>query len=424
MHEGKGKNGELLYPAFPYQWFTRVSREDVDAIHAYLKTVQPSETPSKPSRFRFPFNIREGLAPWYHLYFHPGAFEPDTSKSEQWNCGAYLVEGLGHCGDCHTPKGFAMQPVTAKAFSGGAIADWYAPNITSDVKRGIGRWSEDQLVQILKKGEAPGRGVVVGPMAQVVHDSLSHLNDGDLHAIAAYLKTIPPITDYQAERPSGEIGPHASGANVYLDNCASCHQVNGEGIKGAVPALAGNELVRAKGPEDVIRVILGGRQATRTYAPMPAMGENLTDQQIADVTDYIRNVWSNAAPVLKETGLVGDIRAQTVSTISGAGAIEEENDPCKTSEFAPPVPSIDDPKINAELTSMKAETMVATIPKLIARVRQISPRVSQADPVNGLTLAYCKIEAHKRSFREPHGRNLLNEFSVLVYSELASNGHE
>src|SRR5208283_2009157 len=100
---------------------------------------------------------------------------------------------------------------------------------------------------------------------------------------------------------------------------ASCHQVNGEGIKGAVPALAGNELVRAKGPEDVIRVILGGRQATGTYAPMPAMGENLTDQQIADVTDYIRNAWSNAAPVLKETGLVGDIRAQTVSTISGAG---------------------------------------------------------------------------------------------------------
>src|SRR5208283_4286607 len=106
-----------------------------------------------------------------------------------------------------------------------------------------------------------------------------------------------------------------------------------------------------------------------------------------------RNAWSNAAPVLKETGLVGDIRAQTVSTISGAGAIEEENDPCKTSEFAPPVPSIDDPKINAELTSMKAETMVATIPKLIARLRQISPRVSQADIVNGLTLAYCKIEA-------------------------------
>jgi mono/diheme cytochrome c family protein len=418
MHEGIGKHGEYLYPAFPYQWFTKVSREDVDAIHAFLKTVRPSEAASRPTRLRFPFNIRAGLRPWNDLFFHPGAFSPDASKSQQWNRGAYLVEGLGHCGDCHTPKGFAMQPVAAKAFSGGAIDNWYAPNITSDVRRGIGRWSEDQLVQILKTGVAPGQGVLVGPMAQVVHDSLSHLTDADLHAIAAYLKTIPPIADYQARRPSGEIGPQASGASVYLDHCASCHQVDGQGIKGSVPALAGNDLVRAKGSEDVIRVILGGRLATGTYAPMPAVGADLTDQQVADVTDYVRNTWSNAAPVITKTGLVGDIRAQTVSTISGPGAIEEENNPCKTSEYAPPVPPIDDPRIHATLASMTAETMLPTLPKLIARVRQISPQLSQADIVNGLTLAYCKIEAHKASFREPHGRNLLNRFSFLVYSEL------
>jgi hypothetical protein len=122
--------------------------------------------------------------------------------------------------------------------------------------------------------------------------------------------------------------------------------------------------------------------------------------------------------VITKTGLVGDIRAQTVSTISGPGAIEEENNPCKTSEYAPPVPPIDDPRIHATLASMTAETMLPTLPKLIARVRQISPQLSQADIVNGLTLAYCKIEAHKASFREPHGRNLLNRFSFLVYSEL------
>ena len=424
MHEGIGKHGEYLYPAFPYQWFTKVSREDVDAIRAYLQTVPPSSAPSKPTRLMFPFNIREGIGAWNDLYFKPGAFVPDASKSAEWNRGAYLVEGLGHCGDCHTPKGIAMQPETSKAFSGGAIDDWYAPNITSDVKRGIGRWTESELVRILKTGAEPGKGVLVGPMAQVVHDSLSHLTDADLQAIAAYLKTIPPILDYRAERPTGEIGPHASGASVYLNNCAECHQVNGQGIKGAVPALAGNDLVRAKGPEDVIRVILGGRQATGTYAPMPAPGPDMTDQQIADVTDYVRNAWSNAAPVIDKTGLVGAIRADTVSTISGPGAIEEQNNPCLTSEYAAPVPRIDDPQIRKTLEEITPLSMLPTIPTLIARVREISPKLSQADIVNGLTLAYCKIEAQKASFRQPHGRALLNRFSLLVYSELVSNGHE
>jgi mono/diheme cytochrome c family protein len=180
------------------------------------------------------------------------------------------------------------------------------------------------LAQFLKTGTAPGRGVTAGPMAQVVHNSLSYLTDADLRAIAANLKTIPPILDYQARAPSGEVGPHPEGANVYLDYRASCHQVDGHGIKNAVPALAGNDLVRAKGPEDVIRVILGGRLATGTFAPMPAAGAEMTDRQIADVTDYIRAAWSNGAPVIDRTGLVGKIRAETVSTISGQGAIEEE----------------------------------------------------------------------------------------------------
>ncbi|WP_294542097.1 cytochrome c [uncultured Rhodoblastus sp.] len=424
MHEGIGKHGEYLYPAFPYQWFTKVSREDVDAIRAYLQTVRPSSTPSKPTRLMFPFNIREGIRAWNDLYFRPGAFAPDASKSEEWNRGAYLVEGLGHCGDCHTPKGLAMQPVTSKAFSGGEIDDWYAPNITSDKRRGIGRWTEAELAQILKTGAAPGKGVLVGPMAQVVHDSLSHLSDADLHAIAVYLKTIPAISDYKADRPTGEIGPHASGESVYLEYCVSCHQINGQGIKGAVPALAGNDLVRAKGPEDVIRVILGGRLATGTYAPMPAPGAYMTDQQVADVTDYVRNAWSNAAPVIEKTGLVGDIRGQTVSTISGPGAIEEANDPCKTSEDAPPVPPIDDPGIVKALSAMTAETMLPKLPSLVARARDVAPKLSQADIVNGLTLAYCKTLAHKASFRQPHGRDLLNRFSWLVYSEIVSNGHE
>ncbi len=196
----------------------------------------------------FPFDIRAGLEPWNALFFHPGEFKPDPSKPEAWNRGAYLVEGLGHCGDCHTPKGVAMQPETSKPFAGGEIDEWYAPNITSDPVHGIGGWSEDDLVQYLKTGATSGGRVAVGPMAQVVHESLAYLNDGDLHAIAIYLKDLPAIAEAASPRPSGETGPHASGEAVFLTRCASCHQPDGKGQPGRIPPLAGNETRHRQGP--------------------------------------------------------------------------------------------------------------------------------------------------------------------------------
>ena len=422
MHEGVGRQGDYLYPAFPYQWFTRVSRDDVLAIRAFLNTIPPSSAQTKTTRLTFPFNLRAGLGAWNALYFHPGEFRPDATKSDEWNRGAYLVAGLGHCGACHTPRGVAMQPETSTSLSGGEVDDWYAPNITSDPAHGIGRWSEDELFQYLKTGSVPGKGVAVGPMSQVVHDSLAHLTDSDLHAIAVYLKSISPIAETASPRPSGETGPHAAGGAVYLTHCASCHQPDGKGQPEQVPAPDGNDLVRAK--EDVIRVILGGRLATGTYAPMPAVGADMTDQEIADVADYVRNAWSNAAPVITRTGLVGEIRNKTVSTLAGRGASEEGNDPCRIGPDSPPVVTIDDPEIDKDLAAINAETMLPAIPALIERVRQIAPDKPQADIVNGLTLAYCRIEARKVSFRKPNGRELLNRFSQLVYSELVSNGQE
>jgi mono/diheme cytochrome c family protein len=424
MHEGLDDQGHYLYPAFPYQWFTKVTRDDVLAIRAFLNTVQPSSEKSKKSRLMFPFDIRGGLGPWNALFFHPGGFKPDASKGDQWNRGAYLVEGLGHCGDCHTPKGVAMQPETSKRFAGGEIDDWYAPNITSDPVHGIGGWSEDDLVQYLKRGSTTGGRVAGGPMAQVVHDSLAYLNDSDLHAIAIYLKGLAPIAEAASPRPSGETGPHAAGAAVYLTRCASCHQPDGKGQPGRISPLAGNEVVTARGPEDVIRQILGGHLATGTYAPMPAVGANMTDQEIADVTDYVRNAWSNRAPVISETGLVGKIRQKTVSSLAGPGATEEHNDPCMVGPDSPSVPAINDPQIDQSLSAITPATMLQTVPSLIQRVRQIAPDKQQADIVNGLTLAYCRIEAKRAGFRKPNGRDLLNQFSLLVYSELVTNGKE
>ncbi|RBP13751.1 mono/diheme cytochrome c family protein [Roseiarcus fermentans] len=424
LHEGIDDHGRNLYPAFPYQWFTKVTRDDVLAIRAFLNTVPPSSEKSKPSHLMFPFDIRAGLTAWNALYFRPGEFKPDPAKGNPWNRGAYLVEGLGHCGDCHTPKGVAMEPETSKPFAGGDVDDWYAPNVTSDPVHGIGGWSEDDLVQYLKTGSSAGGRVAGGPMAQVVHESLAYLNDSDLHAIAIYLKDLAPIAEATPSRPSGEIGPHASGEGVYLTQCAFCHQPDGKGQPGRIPALAGNEVVTARGPEDVIRQILGGHLATGSYAPMPAVGATLTDQEIADVTDYVRNAWSNRAPVIAQTGLVGKIRAKTISTLAGPGATEEHNDPCMVGPDSQSVPTFNDPQIDQALSGLTDATMLQAIPPLIQRVRQIAPDEKQADIVNGLALAYCRLEARKAGFRKPNGRDRLNRFTSLVYGELVAKGTE
>jgi hypothetical protein len=157
---------------------------------------------------------------------------------------------------------------------------------------------------------------------------------------------------------------------------------------------------------------------------MPAVGADMTDQEIADVTDYVRNAWSNAAPPVEKTGLVGQIRARTISSLAGSGAREDNNDPCRIDEDSPAVPSTDDSEINKTLAGMTSDSMVTAIPSLIARVREISPGKPQADIVNGLMLAYCRIESRKAAFRKPNGRQLLDRFGQLVYSELVSNGRE
>jgi mono/diheme cytochrome c family protein len=424
MHDGVGRNGENLYPAFPYQWFTKTTRDDVLAIRAYLRTVPPSSAASRPNRLAFPFDVRAGLSAWNALYFHPGEFRPDPAKSAEWNRGAYLVEALGHCGDCHTPKGLAMEPIPSRAFAGGAIDNWYAPNITSDPKEGIGPWSEDDLVRYFKTGMHGDNGVVAGPMAQVVHDSLSKLTDSDLHAIAAFLKTIGPVATYKPERPSGDTGPHPSGEDAYVTHCAFCHQLDGKGRPGAVPALAGNELVQAKGPQDVIRVILGGHLATGTFAPMPAVGNDMTDAEIKDVVDYVRTSWSNAAPVVDATGLVGNIRAETVTGLAGRGAKENGKDACLVRDTSPRVPTIDDPQIDDALRAMKPYDMLATIPEIAARAHTVASSASQADLVNGLMLAYCRVEARSGALEKPDGQRNLDQFGQLVYSEIVSKGHE
>ncbi len=323
LHDGIDDEGHYIYPAMPFPWYTRVTRDDVMAIKAYLFSQAPVHQPNLPNGMSFPFNIRGGLLAWREAFFHPGTFQPDPSKSAEINRGAYLVDGLAHCGECHNSHPTLGDSTDAKRLQGGELQDWYAPNITSDVREGIGKYSDDQLVTYLKTGMAQGVGVANGPMAETVHDSLSKLTDADLHAMVAYLKSTPAVAPYQEKHDTAFGGQVPVGRDAYLNNCSSCHQLDGKGIADAVASLVGDGTVLAGGPQDVIRVILGGIEAKGSDAPMPAVGAGMTDKDIAEVTNYVRQAWGNAAPATAGGEMVGELRKSTEDLDEPPGRVSE-----------------------------------------------------------------------------------------------------
>ncbi len=420
FHEGIGKEGEYLYPAMPYPWFTKVTREDVLAIKAYLDTLKPVHAPKLPNKLAFPFNIRAGLLAWDQAFFRAGTFEPDAGKSAEVNRGAYLVQGLGHCGACHNGRGVLGNGPAAQPLRGGPIQDWYAPNLTSDVHEGIGKYSDDQLVTYLKTGQATGIGVAGGPMAETIHGSLSKLIDPDLQAIAAYLKSTQPEISYTITQRSDYTGPQASGRETYLNHCSSCHQLNGQGLEGAVASLVGDGAVLAGGPQDVIRVILGCIEAKGTDAPMPAVGYGMTDQLVADVTNYVRQAWGNSAPPNAGGGMVGDLRQSTVTALYGS-----RSGTCPP--IAPPeiaaVVSNPQTGISDALHAMTSANVSQTVDGILPKVQGAVPHARMADIVNGLTLAYCPI-VRGSNLPEPQKVTQLSQFSEQVYSGIKSKGKE
>ncbi|MET0982937.1 MAG: cytochrome c [Telluria sp.] len=302
LHNGKSRDGRLLYPAFPYTNYTKVTRADSDALFAYLRSLPPVRQANIPHSLRFPYNQQLTLAGWRLLYFKPGVQAPDTGRDATWNRGAYLVEGLGHCSACHSTRNQFGAP--EGTLGGGLIASlgWYAPALTSNAEAGLGNWSEAHIVELLGTGVAPGASVT-GPMAEVVAQSLQHMTQQDLTAMARYLKSLPGTPP-----PSGEPGPPPpdkimqAGARLYGNNCATCHGERGEG-KGPYPALAGNRALSLDEPVNAIRVVLNGGFAPGTKGNprpygMPPFGHVLEDAQVADLVTYLRASWGNgAAPV-------------------------------------------------------------------------------------------------------------------------------
>jgi mono/diheme cytochrome c family protein len=302
MLNGTGRLGGHLYPAMPYTYFTRMTRDDALAIFAYLKTVPPVRNRVVSNQLPFPFGIRTGMLAWNALFFKPGRFEPRPDKTAEWNRGAYLVEGPMHCGMCHTPKNLLGGDKTSEALQGYSLQGWFAPNLTNDDYRGLGSWSVDQIVAYLKTGHVD-TAAASGPMGEEVARSSSQMTDTDLHAIATYLKERP---DSGAPKPASiatDDPAMRTGGAIYTDECSACHAPKGEGVKGLIPALAGSASVQSREPTSLLHVLLLGTRSVGTQraptAPaMPPFGWLLDDDQAAAVTTYIRNAWGNAAPAV------------------------------------------------------------------------------------------------------------------------------
>jgi mono/diheme cytochrome c family protein len=322
LHDGRSRDGSLLYPAFPYPSYTKVTRTDADAIYNYLRSVKPSKKKNRPHDMKFPYNQRNLLLGWRALFFEPGEFVAHSNENAEWNRGAYLVQGLGHCEACHTSRNFLGATQKDKELGGGLIPlqDWYAPSLTSNREAGLGQWDLADVVALLRDGISR-RGAVFGPMAQVVHDSLQYMTEADGRAMAVYLKSLAqggaPEEPLQV-RPTEEQARRAyeEGAKLYDTHCKSCHQANGAGIPPPYPSLANNQAINMEFAVNPIRMVLFGgfppstRNNPRPYG-MPPFAYILNDQEVANVVTYMRQSWGNRGSAISAADVA---RYRTVPT--------------------------------------------------------------------------------------------------------------
>jgi mono/diheme cytochrome c family protein len=311
LHEGKGRQGELLYPVFSYTSFTKVTRDDALAIFAYLKSLPPVHQADAEAGLGFPYSVRSSLLAWRALYFKPGVFEPDPAKSSEWNRGAYLVQGLGHCNECHTTRDSLGGIEADRHLTGGQIPamNWYAPDLSTQAGGGLAGWSAPDIVDLLKTGQS-AKGSAFGPMADVVRLSTQHMTDADLQSIAVYLQSLPPRAPGVAAAPFKRAASPEQGGKLYAQRCADCHGDNGQGVAGIYPPLDGNTSVTEPTGINATRsVLLGGFAPVTAGNPqpysMPPFAQQLSDEDVAAVVSYIRQSWSNQA---------GAVQAADVST--------------------------------------------------------------------------------------------------------------
>ncbi len=306
MHHGKGRDGKFLYPAFPYTEYTKVTRDDTDAIFSYLQSITPVAQVSAPDHLKFPYNMRALLYFWRALYFKPGVYQPVANQSAEWNRGAYLVQGLGHCNACHATRN-ALGAAGGAALGGGQVAgrSWYAPSLTSSAEAGSTHLPIEEIAALLSTGQSR-KSSVAGPMAEVVAQSLQYLNATDIGAMAIYLKSLPDTNTTPAtfkELTAHETLRIFKGEKIYDQHCKDCHGTAGEGAVGAYPPLAANRSVTLPSPLNTIRSVLDGGYAPSTAGNprpygMPPFAHTLSSEEVALVVSYVRNSWGNRASLV------------------------------------------------------------------------------------------------------------------------------
>jgi mono/diheme cytochrome c family protein len=301
LRYGVARDGSRYYPAFPYPNFTKLIRDDILAIRAYLATLTPVRNTPKPPELRWPLNYRAVMRVWNFMFFKPGILMPDQSKSAAWNRGRYLVEGAAHCGACHTPKNMLGAGKRGQQYAGGRVDGMFAPRLDGAERSGLKSWSVDDIAEYLQSGRN-GRSHAGELMSEVVVNSTSKMSDADVRAIAVYLKDLPagPAEPAVSPPPPAQM---ADGEKLYKGACVACHELDGSSAPRIYPPLPGNANLQSADPLSTLRVILDGAQTVTTArAPnagsMPAYAAKWSDQEIADVTTYIRNAWGNAAPAV------------------------------------------------------------------------------------------------------------------------------
>jgi alcohol dehydrogenase (quinone), cytochrome c subunit len=330
LRRGVAKDGHRLYPAMPYPSYAKLTDDDVRSLYEFfMKEVPPVHQVNRRNEIPWPLTFRWPLAIWDALFARSGVYVQNSDHDAAWNRGAYLVEGLGHCGACHTPRGWFFQEKALDAsnplyLSGADLDEWSAANLRGDLQTGLGQWSQEDLVRFLKTGHNKD-GSAFGSMIDVINNSTPYLNDDDLAAIAVYLKSLPPTNPqpafvYDASTTTALAGGHPQqpGAVVYLGNCVSCHGDDGRGFAPYMPRLAGNPTILDKDPASLINIVLNGstplaaKGAPDAYR-MPQFRLQLNDQQIADVVTFIRSGWGNNAPPVTAQD-IADSRQKTDPT--------------------------------------------------------------------------------------------------------------
>jgi mono/diheme cytochrome c family protein len=297
MHRGVRKDGARLYPAMPFASYTYMTDDDALAIKAYLFSLAPVRAPARANTLKFPFNQRWAIGMWSAVFNPDKRFQPDTSKSPEWNRGAYLAEALAHCGECHTPRNIAFALNNRKKFGGEVTGGWRAYNISEDKGSGVGAWSDDDITAYIGNGHANGHGSASGPMGEAVAESLSRLAPEDIKAIVAYVRSVPATSsDLPAQLAPVAPASHKEGfaANergkkIYEGACMSCHNWSGIADISPYATLTGSRAINDPAGTNVAQIVISGSaSASVNGSPnMPAFGDAYSNQEIADVTNYV-----------------------------------------------------------------------------------------------------------------------------------------